>query len=117
MEGLEALLGYLHELGRDPQEHRPSMSAADRAQASLATIVAATRKLRFAAQNLHDAEAERELAKVEEQVARLVPQISGNPQHVLEEGGKLNARLRQLQAGLGAGGRSAQRIDIPELYN
>ena len=117
VEGLEALLGYLHELGRDPQERQPSMSAADRAQATLATIVAAARKLRFAAQNLHDAEAERELAKVEEQVARLVPQISGNPQHVLEEGGKLNARLRQLQAGLGAGGRSAQRIDIPELYN
>jgi molecular chaperone DnaK len=106
LEKIEGIFRYLQDLSRGRQQTPSALSAANRASVELETIKAAAGKLRFAAQ-----EAERDLVKVEEKVERLRSQVSVNPQHVLEESGKLLALLRQIQAGLDVGTDDTQRFE------
>ena len=99
VEKFNALLEYLRGLRRAAPT-QTVMSTADRAEANVTSLAAASRQLKFMAQNLHDDEAVREITKIDEQIVRLEAKIAVNPHDVLEEASKLRVRLRQIQAGL-----------------
>ncbi|HTJ71466.1 MAG TPA: Hsp70 family protein [Actinospica sp.] len=100
VEKFRELLEYLRGLRRGAPSNQPVMSQTDRAEAVLGNVIAAARQLKYMAQNLHNAEAEREIGKIQELADGLERQLSVNPYHVLEEATKLRVRLRQIQAGL-----------------
>ncbi|MFL6114248.1 MAG: Hsp70 family protein [Catenulispora sp.] len=114
VEKLQGLLRYLAELERDRNEGI-TLSAAERAEIVLASVVDSARAVREMARNMHDAAVERELEALDTKLARLEPQIASNPRHVIEECGKLSARLSQLQRSLPTGGGSENEIALPTM--
>jgi molecular chaperone DnaK len=98
VQRLKDLLGYLN--GLDRVQSSPTVaSPAERAESMITRLRETVEQLKYLAQGRGDGDAELEIAKVEEQLARLEPQIADNPYEVIEKGTVLRVRLRQIQAG------------------
>jgi len=94
--GLRNIHEFLLDLERPEQSN--SLPDAVRAQAMVDSNKTAVAQLRSITRNMHNTAVEGELAQIAEQIARLEPQISSNPRRVLEESGKMDAKLRQITA-------------------
>jgi molecular chaperone DnaK len=114
VQKLEGLREYLVGLLRPDVGSGPS--TAERAKAAVEGLVEVAGQLGEQAQRMHDAEAERELAQIGERAAGFGAQIPTDPERVLEEAGKLSARLEQLRLSMGAQDR-ATKTDVPVVYS
>jgi molecular chaperone DnaK len=96
--GLRGILEFLMDLDRPEQPD--TLTDADRAQAMVDSNKATAAQLRPMARNARNAAADGQLAEIAERITRLEPQIATNPRRVLDESGKIAAKLRQIRATL-----------------
>jgi molecular chaperone DnaK len=112
VQKLKELLDYLR--GLEHVQSSPYVaSPAERAESMITRIRETAQQLMHLAQSLGDEYAEREIVKVQEQIAPLELRIATNPYDVIDECVTLRVRLSQIQAGfvreIGAG------TGVPEI--